>query len=172
MLLYGAGSATNLQARYAGTDLALPTHRAKAISMAMVFTTFGAVAGPNLVTLTAASWIGLEFWIDQRDGGGGACNAPADSGENPRRDRCFDCAKRRFRRRIVGYGCRAIELHDAFPGRRFSVIAPDSRCALGSNENGRAGLNNRLRISPHNRHTTIARLALSSHAASPGAHYT
>ncbi len=52
MLLYGAGTATNLQARYAGTDLALPTHRAKAISMAMVFTTFGAVAGPNLVTLT------------------------------------------------------------------------------------------------------------------------
>lgn len=59
MLIYGAGTATNLQARYAGTDLALPTHRAKAISTAMVFTTFGAVAGPNLVTLTghlAASW--------------------------------------------------------------------------------------------------------------------
>lgn len=59
MLLYGAGTATNLQARYAATDLALPAHRAKAISMAMVFTTFGAVAGPNLVTLTgklAASW--------------------------------------------------------------------------------------------------------------------
>jgi MFS family permease len=59
MLLYGAGAATNLQARYAGTDLALPSHRAKAISMAMVFTTFGAVAGPNLVNLTgrlATSW--------------------------------------------------------------------------------------------------------------------
>lgn len=59
MLLYGAGSATNLQARYAGTDLALPAHRAKAISLALVFTTFGAVAGPNLVNLTgqlAASW--------------------------------------------------------------------------------------------------------------------
>ncbi|MFB9277633.1 MFS transporter [Cohnella cellulosilytica] len=52
MLLYGAGTATNLQARYAGTDLALPAHRAKAISTAMVFTTFGAVAGPNLVILT------------------------------------------------------------------------------------------------------------------------
>ncbi len=52
MLIYGAGTATNLQARYAGTDLALPTKRAKAISMAMVFTTFGAVAGPNLVNLT------------------------------------------------------------------------------------------------------------------------
>jgi MFS family permease len=52
MLVYGAGTATNLQARYAGTDLALPTQRAKTISMAMVFTTFGAVAGPNLVELT------------------------------------------------------------------------------------------------------------------------
>lgn len=49
LLIYGAGSATNLQARYAGTDLASSTKRAKAISMAMVSTTFGAVAGPNLV---------------------------------------------------------------------------------------------------------------------------
>lgn len=49
LFIYGAGTATNLQARYAGTDLAGPTQRAKAISMAMVFTTFGAVAGPNLV---------------------------------------------------------------------------------------------------------------------------
>ncbi|ADG05552.1 MFS transporter [Kyrpidia tusciae] len=52
LLVYGAGTATNLQARYAGTDLALPTQRAKAISAAMVFTTFGAVAGPNLVNIT------------------------------------------------------------------------------------------------------------------------
>lgn len=49
LLIYGAGTATNLQARYAGTDLASPAQRAKAISMAMVSTTFGAVAGPNLV---------------------------------------------------------------------------------------------------------------------------
>ncbi|MFJ7930644.1 MFS transporter [Peribacillus sp. NPDC096448] len=49
LLIYGAGSATNLQARYAGTDFANSTQRAKAISMAMVSTTFGAVAGPNLV---------------------------------------------------------------------------------------------------------------------------
>nr|WP_264740674.1 MFS transporter [Cytobacillus firmus] len=49
LLIYGAGTATNLQARYAGTDLANPKQRAKAISMAMVSTTFGAVAGPNLV---------------------------------------------------------------------------------------------------------------------------
>lgn len=49
LLIYGAGTATNLQARYAGTDLAMPTQRATAISIAMVSTTFGAVAGPNLV---------------------------------------------------------------------------------------------------------------------------
>lgn len=49
LLIYGAGTATNLQARYAGTDLAKPTERARAISIAMVSTTFGAIAGPNLV---------------------------------------------------------------------------------------------------------------------------
>ncbi|MED1793092.1 MFS transporter [Brevibacillus nitrificans] len=49
LLIYGAGTATNLQARYAGTDLALPNQRATAVSTAMVSTTFGAVAGPNLV---------------------------------------------------------------------------------------------------------------------------
>ncbi|WLV25839.1 MFS transporter [Aciduricibacillus chroicocephali] len=49
LLIYGAGAATNLQARYAGADLANPTQRARAVSMAMVSTTFGAVAGPNLV---------------------------------------------------------------------------------------------------------------------------
>ncbi|TPE68680.1 MFS transporter [Halalkalibacterium halodurans] len=51
LLLNGAGNATNLQARYAGTDLAKPKQRATAISMAMVATTFGAVAGPNLVNV-------------------------------------------------------------------------------------------------------------------------
>ena len=50
LFLYGAGTATNLQARYAGTDLALPDRRGRAISIAMVSTTVGAVAGPNLVT--------------------------------------------------------------------------------------------------------------------------
>ncbi|MEK4438935.1 MFS transporter [Paenibacillus sp. FSL K6-2862] len=49
LLVYGAGTATNLQARYAATDLATPKQRATAASMAMVFTTIGAVAGPNLV---------------------------------------------------------------------------------------------------------------------------
>ncbi|MEK5097408.1 MFS transporter [Bacillus sp. FSL W8-0848] len=51
LLIYGAGTATNLQARYAGTDLANPKQRATAVSITMVFTTFGAVAGPNLVNV-------------------------------------------------------------------------------------------------------------------------
>lgn len=51
LFIYGAGSASNLQARYAGTDLAKPTERAKAISIILTSTTFGAVAGPNLVDL-------------------------------------------------------------------------------------------------------------------------
>ncbi|WP_428911811.1 MFS transporter [Niallia sp. Krafla_26] len=51
LLVYGAGTATNLQARYAGTDLANRKQRATAISTTMVFTTFGAVAGPNLVNV-------------------------------------------------------------------------------------------------------------------------
>lgn len=50
LFVYGAGTSTNLQARYAGTDLASEKQRATAISIAMVSTTFGAVAGPNLVT--------------------------------------------------------------------------------------------------------------------------
>jgi MFS family permease len=49
LFVYGAGTATNLQARYAGTDLADPARRGRAISVAMVATTLGAVAGPNLV---------------------------------------------------------------------------------------------------------------------------
>ena len=49
LLVYGSGTATNLQARYAGADLAHPDHRARAISTVLVATTLGAVAGPNLV---------------------------------------------------------------------------------------------------------------------------
>lgn len=61
LLIYGFGTATNLQARYAGTDLAAPKQRATAVSTAMVFTTFGAVAGPNLVEVMGdiASSIGV-----------------------------------------------------------------------------------------------------------------
>lgn len=49
MLIYGAGTATNLQTRYAGTDLAAKNQRAKAVSIIMVSAAFGAFAGPNLI---------------------------------------------------------------------------------------------------------------------------
>ncbi len=52
LLVYGFGGATNLLARYAGTDLAKPGQRAKAVGIALVSTTFGAVAGPNSVGAT------------------------------------------------------------------------------------------------------------------------
>jgi MFS family permease len=48
LLIYGSGSATNLQARYAGTDLAGTKEKATAASLALASTTIGAVAGPNL----------------------------------------------------------------------------------------------------------------------------
>jgi MFS family permease len=58
LFVYGAGTATNLQARYAGTDLATPARRGSAISVAMV-STLGAVAGPNLVEPLGAFASGL-----------------------------------------------------------------------------------------------------------------
>ncbi|KRV48338.1 MFS transporter [Wenjunlia vitaminophila] len=54
LFVYGAGSATNLQARYAGADLAAPNHRARAVSTVLVATTLGGVAGPNLAAPTGA----------------------------------------------------------------------------------------------------------------------
>ena len=49
LVIYGAGTATNMQARYAGTDLAPADRKGTAVSTAMVATTIGAVAGPNLI---------------------------------------------------------------------------------------------------------------------------
>lgn len=51
LFVYGAGTATNLQARYAGADLAEPAHRGRGVSTVLVATTVGAVIGPNLVTV-------------------------------------------------------------------------------------------------------------------------
>ncbi|KAB2340668.1 MFS transporter [Actinomadura rudentiformis] len=48
MFVYGAGTATNLQARYAGADLATPARRASAVSVVLVATTLGGVVGPNV----------------------------------------------------------------------------------------------------------------------------
>lgn len=52
LVVYGAGTATNLQSRYAGGDLADQAHRGRAVSRVLVATTLGAVAGPNLLGAT------------------------------------------------------------------------------------------------------------------------
>jgi MFS family permease len=52
LFVYGAGTATNLQARYAGADLAAPAHRARAVSTVLVATTLGGVVGPILAAPT------------------------------------------------------------------------------------------------------------------------
>jgi MFS family permease len=54
MLVYGAGVATNLQARYAGADLAAPTRRGRAVSIVLVATAVGAIIGPNLANVTGS----------------------------------------------------------------------------------------------------------------------
>ncbi|WP_438489272.1 MFS transporter [Streptomyces sp. S186] len=59
LLVYGAGTATSLMARYAGADLVPPDRRGRAVSTVLCATTLGAVAGPNLVTVTgdlATAW--------------------------------------------------------------------------------------------------------------------
>jgi MFS family permease len=59
LFVYGAGTATNLQARYAGADLAAPARRGRAVSIVLVATTLGGVLGPNLVSpmgRLAAAW--------------------------------------------------------------------------------------------------------------------
>lgn len=52
LLVYGAGTATTLMARYAGADLASPARRGRAVSLVLFATTLGAVVGPNLVGVT------------------------------------------------------------------------------------------------------------------------
>lgn len=61
MLMFGSGTATNLQSRYAATDLAQPAHRARTLSLVVWSTTIGAVLGPNLSGFgaTVAGWFGL-----------------------------------------------------------------------------------------------------------------
>ena len=59
LFVYGAGTATNLQARYAGADLAHPARRGRAISTVLVATTVGGVVGPNLAAATDAAAVGV-----------------------------------------------------------------------------------------------------------------
>lgn len=54
MLLFGAGNTSSLLARYAAADLATPARRGSAVSTVLFATTFGAVAGPNLLEPTGA----------------------------------------------------------------------------------------------------------------------
>lgn len=54
MVLFGGGNTSSLLARYAGADLALPLQRGRAVSTVLFATTFGAVAGPNLIDATGA----------------------------------------------------------------------------------------------------------------------
>ncbi|MEV3966047.1 MFS transporter [Nocardia sp. NPDC050193] len=63
LFVYGAGTATNLQARYAGADLATVTHRGRAVSTVLVATTLGGVVGPNLAapTGTLAHTLGIPY---------------------------------------------------------------------------------------------------------------
>lgn len=55
IFLIGVGTAVNLQARFAATDLSTPKTRATDLSLVVWATTVGAVGGPNLVTL-GESW--------------------------------------------------------------------------------------------------------------------
>ncbi|MET8365511.1 MFS transporter, partial [Micromonospora sp. NPDC005194] len=51
MLLFGGGTAANLQARYTAVDLAEPTRRGRQLSLIVWATTIGAVAAPNFAAL-------------------------------------------------------------------------------------------------------------------------
>lgn len=65
LVAYGAGSATNLLARYAATDLAEPEQRGRAMGRILFAATFGAVFGPTLVVPAehlGVAWFGLQMY--------------------------------------------------------------------------------------------------------------
>ncbi|MFD1826356.1 MFS transporter [Mumia zhuanghuii] len=53
LFVVGANTATNLQSRYAATDLAQPLHVGRALSLVVWATTIGSVIGPNLTEVGA-----------------------------------------------------------------------------------------------------------------------
>lgn len=61
MSAFGIGNTANLLARYAATDLAPAARRARAISVVLLATAAGAIAGPNLASQTevVADWLGV-----------------------------------------------------------------------------------------------------------------
>jgi MFS family permease len=64
--LVGATTAANNQSRYAATDLAPPSRRARALSLVVWATTVGAVAGPNLTGF--AGDVGTEVGLPRLTG--------------------------------------------------------------------------------------------------------
>ncbi len=48
-LILGAGTSVGLQARFAATDLSVPRHRGRDLSLIVWMSTVGSVAGPNLI---------------------------------------------------------------------------------------------------------------------------
>ncbi|MEV0608938.1 MFS transporter [Polymorphospora rubra] len=61
MLLFGGGSAANLQARYTAVDLAEPARRGRQLSVIVWATTIGAVAAPNFAALADRAVDGLAL---------------------------------------------------------------------------------------------------------------
>ncbi len=61
LVLVGAGSAGNLSARYAATDLAPPGRTARHLSLVVWAATIGSVAGPNLAD--PAGGLGVELGL-------------------------------------------------------------------------------------------------------------
>lgn len=55
----GVASAAGLQARYAATDLAVPSHRARALAIVVWAGTVGAVLGPNLLEMSGRAAVEL-----------------------------------------------------------------------------------------------------------------
>lgn len=53
--VFGAGNAAVMLARYAAADLSTPGERGRAIGVVVFSTTFGAVAGPNLLEPSAGT---------------------------------------------------------------------------------------------------------------------
>ena len=64
MLLIGTGTAVNLQARFAATDVSSDEHRATDLSLVVWATTVGAVSGPNLIGPgdVLGLWMGLPVY--------------------------------------------------------------------------------------------------------------
>ncbi len=63
LFCFGGGSAANLQARYAATDLSDPTRRARHLSIVVWATAVGAISGPNLTRMAgdAAERLGVTI---------------------------------------------------------------------------------------------------------------